>query len=86
MERRTLILHFTNFKCTTSYYQLVLFNVELITCNYKQFTIIIHSGRIHLCIGADITWCSKGFPFNDNDTRMSPATHFLVSHLNIKYF
>ena len=29
------------------------------------------------------SWCSKRFPFNDNDTRMSPAIRFLVSHLNI---
>ena len=40
----------------------------------------------NLCVfGADITSCSKGFPFHDSDSRMFPAIHVLVSHLNIEH-
>ena len=41
----------------------------------------------NLCVfGSDITSCSKGFPFHDSDSRMFPAIHVLVSHLNIEHF
>ena len=46
---------------------------------------VIDFGRIYLCIGPDITWCSKRFPFDDDESRMFPAIHFLVSHLNIEH-
>ena len=52
---------------------------------YKQFTLIIDFGRIYLYIGADITWWSIGCPFDDNDSRLFPAMHFLGSRLNIEH-
>ena len=46
---------------------------------------MIDFGLIDLCIGADITWCSKGFAFDDNDSRKCPVIHFFVNHLNIEH-
>ena len=51
---------------------------------YKQFTLIIDFGRIYLYIGADITWWSIECPFDDNDSRLFPAIHFLGIRLNIE--
>ena len=49
------------------------------------FTQIIDFGRIYLYTGADITSWSIGCPFDDIDSQLFPAIHFLGSRLSIEY-
>ena len=68
------------------FHQSVLFNAELISFFLKYKQLFNYFGRIYVSIRADIISCSKGSPSHDSNTRMFPAIHVLVSHLNIKHF